>query len=135
MVTTLYYKDVYGGTQVPDAAFPVWAMRAGERLCADTAGRSAAVLTAAKAAADAGTAVTDAAQTDAVRRAVCAVAELLYAAQLRKAQGGVLTGETVGSWSRRYAPVSDKEHARQICAAEALYLGGTNLLYRGCARV
>ncbi|MEG2931185.1 MAG: hypothetical protein RR825_05310 [Ruthenibacterium sp.] len=138
MVTTLYYKDVYGGGDVPEAAFPVWAMRAEERLCADTCGRSAEVLAAAEAAVGTGAAAKNtapAALSGAVQHAVCAVAELLYAAHLRKTQGGALTGESVGSWRRSYAPASDEDCVKKIYAAEALYLGRTNLLYRGCARV
>lgn len=66
-----------------------------------------------------------------VRRAVCAVADILYRTHEEESARGPLVRETVGGWSRSYTACDTRAAARQVRAAETLYLGSTGLLYRG----
>lgn len=61
-----------------------------------------------------------------IKDACCAVADVL----LKREQGGELTSQTVGSWSRSFAS-SGKTMSRQQYEAAALYLGMTGLMYQG----
>lgn len=129
MVSYEYYRDAYRGEQVPEEAFGIWVMRAQERVSADTCGRSDGILLAALALEQTGGAVSKLGEQ--VRRAVCAVTDLLYRTHDEERKRGVLASETVGGWSRSYAARDAKAAARQVRAAQLIYLGGTGLLYRG----
>lgn len=61
-----------------------------------------------------------------IKDACCAVADVL----LKKEQGGELTSQTVGSWSKSFAS-SGKTMDQQQYEAAALYLGMTGLMYQG----
>ena len=61
-----------------------------------------------------------------VKDACCAVADVLY----RQEQGGEVTSETTGGWSRSYT-TTGKTAAQSIRAAARLYLGNTGLMYCG----
>ena len=61
-----------------------------------------------------------------VKDACCALAEEMY----KQEQGGEVTGETVGKWSRAYAS-SGKSAEGRLYAAAAQYMSTTGLLYRG----
>lgn len=114
-----FYQGEYGGTLLTQAEFERWQGRAAARVQSDTAGR-------AETAADEETVLL-------LKLCVCAVAEALYEAEQTRRSGGVLSAETVGAWSRRYAV--PRSAVPQITAAENLYLAATGLLYRGRCRV
>ena len=61
-----------------------------------------------------------------VKDACCATAEEIG----RQEQGGEVTGETVGKWSRSYATSGESAAARLYDTA-VWYLAVTGLLYRG----
>ena len=62
----------------------------------------------------------------ACRMAVCAAAEVFSQEQ----EGGTLTGETVGKWSRSYA-ADTRSRGRKLYDAASAWLANTGLLYRG----
>lgn len=61
-----------------------------------------------------------------IKDACCAVVDVM----LKKEQGGELTSQTVGSWTRSFAS-SGKTMDRQQYEAATLYLGMTGLMYQG----
>lgn len=117
-----YYKSVYKGGAVPEAAFECVAERASEYLDVFTGGMAAT--------AESGAA-------EAVKKCCCAVAEELYASRLRAADGlpdgGALKAETVGSWHREFELSADavKTEEEKLYNAAKLYLSRWGLLYRG----
>ena len=107
-----YYRGVYGGTEVPLAAYSGVMRRACAHVDRLTMGRASQPQ-----------------DEDLQRRiadACCAVAELLY----KERQGVEVVSESVGRWSRTYA-ASGKTLPQKIRDACRLYLDGTGLLYRG----
>lgn len=61
-----------------------------------------------------------------IKDACCAVSDIM----LKKEQGGELTSQSVGSWSKSFAS-SGKTLDQQQYDAAVMYLGITGLLYRG----
>lgn len=61
-----------------------------------------------------------------IKDACCAVADIL----MKKEQGGELTSQTVGPWTKRFA-ASGKTMDQQQYEAAAMYLELTGLMYRG----
>lgn len=61
-----------------------------------------------------------------IKDACCAVTDILY----KKEQGGELTSQSVGSWSRQFAS-SGKTIDQQQYEAAAMYLEMTGLMYQG----
>ncbi len=61
-----------------------------------------------------------------IKDACCAVADIL----LKKEQGGEITSQTVGPWTKHFAS-SGKTLDQQQHDAVALYLGTTGLMYCG----
>jgi uncharacterized protein with beta-barrel porin domain len=61
-----------------------------------------------------------------IKDACCAVADVLK----KKEDGGEVTSQTVGSWSKSFAS-SGKTLEQQQYEAAALYLGMTGLMYQG----
>lgn len=61
-----------------------------------------------------------------VKDACCAIADVLY----QKEQGGELTAQTVGSWSKHFASSGKTLDQKQYEVAE-IYLATTGLMYRG----
>lgn len=122
-----YYRAQFGGTAVPAEDFPAYAARASRRVDAITLRRTAALTYI----------------SDAVKNAVCAVADVLYKADqdaAAKAAVGRKAGETVGSYSVTYQSnegyYSQRESDTQRLAAETLlaarmHLAPTGLLYMG----
>lgn len=122
-----YYHTEFGGTAVPQADFPAYAARASRRVDAVTLRRTAALDNI----------------PNAVKDAVCAVADVLYKADQDaavKAAVGRKAGETVGGYSVTYQSnegyYSQRESDTQRLAAETLlaarmHLAPTGLLYMG----
>jgi hypothetical protein len=61
-----------------------------------------------------------------IKDACCAVTDII----LKKDQGGELTSQSVGSWSRQFAS-SGKTIDQQQHDAASLYLAPTGLMYQG----
>lgn len=104
-----YYCSEYRGT-LPEADFDRLSRRASAYLDNITLGRIQ------------GEWFTD----SRVKDACCATAEEIG----RQEQGGEVTGETVGKWSRSYATSGESAAARLYDTA-VWYLAVTGLLYRG----
>lgn len=108
--------DNFKGAAVSEADFPAAAERASEYIDYITRGRATA-------------------DTDAVKRACCAVAEVLSsAAKAREAGGGgAVQHETVGSYSVTYRSANEVETglSRSLYRAAQMHLAHTGLLYRG----
>ena len=110
-----YYKDTFMGAMVDEADFPVVAERASAYIDYLTRGKAT--------------------ETDAVKKACCAVAEVYDA--YRKAReasgGGDLASQTVGSYSVSYRSGDEMKAAcdKEMHQIARLYLCNTGLLYRG----
>lgn len=111
-----FYSGDYCGKAVDAAAFPRLALRAQEILRRDTAGRVDGIVSEAVA--------------HAVQLCLCAIVEVLAAADKMQTENGALVKESVGSWSRTYRDGTISARM-QICAAEERYLAQTGFLYRG----
>lgn len=107
-----YYRDVYRGEAVGAEAWPAFSRDAAAWLDAVTFSRADERL--------------PPETLDACKMAVCAAAEVLF----RQREGGALTSETVGKWSRSYA-ADTRPCGKKLRDAAALYLASTGLLYRG----
>lgn len=94
-----YYTDAYHGNQILEADFPRLIHRAGAYLS--------------------GMACTAPPDSEVYKMAACAVAE---AWQVNE-QGGDLTGQSVGSWSKSYAQKRPKSDGQRLLEAAQLYLG------------
>ena len=104
-----YYTGVYLGVEIALEDYPRLALRASNYIDKITTGGGA----------------TEPA-TDNIKMAVCAVAE----AWQKNEQGGDLQSQTVGSWSKSYAPAKAKSPEARLYEAAAMYLSGTGLLSR-----
>ena len=135
-----FYTDVFFGVAISEADFPRLSSRASDFLDYYTRGKAAGV--------------TEEPVLTAVKKACCAVAELIQTDEQAKALAakatetalasdmGEIKSETVGSWSQTYATASDYSRSGNAAAAvrdarmayaEAAreYLSNTGLLYRG----
>jgi len=73
---------------------------------------------------------TETAHANEIKMAECAVIDVLYKIE----QGGELSGQTVGGWSKSYA-TSGKSNEKKIYDSIELYLGMTGLMYQGGCNV
>ena len=112
-----FYTDVYRGTMIPAEAFERCALRAAERLDADTFGRAARA------------AKGEDETADAVRRCCCALAELYWARE--SGQDAAVQREALGSGCRTYARGAPESPAARLRGIEERYLARSGLLYRG----
>ena len=103
-----FYTETYLGKSISESEFARLALRASNHIDRITHGKASSYLPA-----------------DPVKLAVCAVAE---AWQVNE-QGGDLTSQSVGGWSRSYAAQPKSADARLYDAA-SLYLDSTGLLSR-----
>lgn len=110
--THTYYRTTYLGELIPEAQFPRLSARALAYIDRITFGRLAASST----------------LPDAAKQAQCAVADVLYRAEQ---DGGVITAESSGSYSRSLGTQPGESVGRRMHDAAVLYLAGTGLLYRG----
>lgn len=115
-----YYTSTFLGNAVPATAFAAVAERASEYVDYITRNK-----------------VDSANVPDAVKRAVCALAENYYILDQTRSDaisdGRELKSQTVGSWSRTYlsgSEASEGYEAMMKTIAER-YLANTGLLYRG----
>ena len=106
-----YYRDEYKGT-MPEEDFNRLSRQASAYIDQVTFGKAAAELP-------------ETVQTK-IKDACCAVADIL----MKKEQGGELTSQTVGPWTKHFAS-SGKTMEQQQYDAALLYLGMTGLMYRG----
>ncbi len=104
-----YYTDAYGGTLVPVDAWTRVEGAAEQWLTGVTGNRADP-------------------EKEPVRKAVCAVAEVLW----RQEQGGALKSQTVGSWKQTYADTGNSSLDRRLYETASLWLGNTGLLCRWC---
>lgn len=107
-----YYTETYKGT-MPEEDFNRLSRRASAYIAARTFGRS------------------DRSDLSAdfqgkIKDACCAVSD----AMLERDSGGELVSQSVGSWSKSFAP-SGKTSNQKIYEAAALYLAATGLMYQG----
>jgi hypothetical protein len=118
-----YYVGTYFGTAIPLSEFNALALRASAALDRLTFDRAATVITDG----------TDATTVAAIQMAVCAMADELKVMSVEGYSG--VKSESVGSHSVSYsegAPAT-KSMMGRLATAASLYLGGTELLYRGFA--
>jgi len=117
-----YYTTSYLGMLIASPDFSRLAVRASKQIDALTFGRAAAVITA----------NTDADKIDAIKMAVCAVADEL---QKDADTGGRdnITSEKVGNTAVTYGEKSQmaKPLASRISEAASLWLWETDLMFRG----
>lgn len=111
-----YYTGTYLGTAIAESAFPALALRASAQVDQITFGRAA----------------TDTTNTNAIKNAMCAIAEEL---QRQDAVSGAdaVTSESQGNYSVSYAANSSKTRTNQqrIDSTAKLWLANTFLLYPG----
>ena len=111
-----YYEDTFLGTTIAEADFPRLALRASAVIDQITFGRAA----------------TDTENTNAIKNAMCAVAEEI---QNQEAAGGVdgITSESQGRYSVAYNANSSKTKSNQskLEAAAKVWLANTFLLFPG----
>lgn len=106
----IFYQETYLGNKITATDFDRLIIRAGFYLQQITGGKAEKQ-----------------ADTEAVKMAACAVAEVWQ----ENEQGGAVISESVGKWSRSYAEPSQST-SQQLYNAAALYLSGTGLLSRWC---
>jgi len=106
----LYYQESYGGA-LPEEVFCQLAQRASFYVNQLTGGRAAKKK-----------------DSDAVKMAVCAVVEAMQ----QQKDGGMVTSESVGSWSRTFATGNAKSAERLLYDAAMLYLADSGLAARWC---
>ena len=99
-----YYKTVYMGKEIAAGDFPRLSARASSYL-------------------DSISAVADRPGDDAVRMAVCAVAEAWQCNE----SGGDVVSESVGSWSRSFS-TGNKTNESRLMDAARVYLGPAGLM-------
>ena len=116
-----YYTDTYGGSAIAESDFDALAIRASDRVDYLTFDRAADIITA----------NTPAATVTAIKKATCAVAEVLH--DIDNGDQAGIKSESVGGHSVAYAEGSVKllgEDARCALAARR-YLVRTGLMYSG----
>ena len=104
-----FYTGTYKGNAIALADFDRLVTRASSYIDHITFGRATSYST-----------------DDAVKMAACSVADTILAEE----NGGELTSQTVGSWSRSYV-TSNKTSDQRLYDAARMYLAYTGLLYRG----
>ena len=122
-----YYADEYAGDEIPEASFPKYAKKASAVIDRVTFGRPRVV--------------TDEDILNAVRDAVCAVAECLYKFDATRAtdeQGREIASENNDGYSVtfRNTGTADAQNAADAAVMDVIqtYLADTGLLYRGISR-
>jgi len=113
-----YYLQTYVGNAISQADFPRLAARASEQIDRLTFGRAAS----------------DTDNTNAIKMAMCAVAEEIQAVEN---DGGTdaIQSESIGSSSVTYADTSTRRQtkAQRYTNAARTYLGDTGLMFAGFA--
>lgn len=104
-----YYKNTFGGA-MPEADFNRLSRQASAYLDSATFGN----------------AKDEWLDDERVKDACCAIADVLY----NQEQGGEVSSESTGSWSRSYV-TSGKTAEQAVSAIVQAYLGNTGLLYGG----
>lgn len=107
-----FYEEEYRGDRIQPETWPSLSRDAAAWLDAVTFGRVSDDL--------------DEQTINACRMAVCAAAEVLS----NEREGGAITAETVGKWSRSYA-ADDRSRSRKLYDAAFAWLANAGLLYRG----
>ncbi|WP_027399849.1 head-tail connector protein [Anaerovorax odorimutans] len=102
-----YYKDTYGGN-ISEADFNSVSRQASAYLNRITFNKVKNAV------------------TDEVKDACCSVADVMF----KQREGGEITSESVGSWSRQYK-TSGKSYDQKLYDAAEMYLALTGLLYCG----
>jgi hypothetical protein len=117
-----YYTTTYLGTAIASADFGRLSVRASKHIDALTFGRAAAVITAA----------TDADKIDAIKMAMCAVADELQKDETTGGRDNV-TSEKVGNTSVTYGASGQmtKTLGQKMTDVATLWLWETDLMYRG----
>lgn len=112
-----YYSETYLGTAIAEADYDRLALRASEYIDRITFGRAAE----------------DEDYTDEIKKAACAIAEVLNEIENDGASG--VQSEKVGSHAVTYAQNSTKLQTtnQRVIEAANLYLASSGLLYRGFA--
>ncbi len=119
-----YYTGTYKGAVIPADSFYTYAERASTMVNFHTFERAATIISEA----------TDTATIDKIKMATCAVADVLYGADLQaNGSGGVLASERVGDYSVNYAALPEFALTVTAKASNAMrvYLAFTGLLFRG----
>jgi len=110
-----YYTNVYYGSAIGESEWAAVSARAYDYIDYITRG--------------------GADDSEAVKKAVCAVADKYYEIESAKAQAmsGALASETVGSWSVTYRTGSEisASYGSELYGIALRYLSNTGLLYRG----
>ena len=111
-----YYTEVFFGTQIAEQEFNAVCARASDYIDYITKGKATA-------------------DNEAVKKAVCAVAEHYQTIEKARADalGGVKASESVGSWSVSYRSGEDiaAAYGSELYAIALRYLASSGLLYRG----
>lgn len=110
LVEYSYYQESYGGA-LPEETFCQLAVRASFYVNRLTGGRAVRQQ-----------------ESDAVRMAVCAVADAMQ----KQSEGGAVVSESVGSWSRSFATGNARSAERLLYDAAMLYLADSGLVARWC---
>ncbi len=104
----IFYKESFGGNcKIPAAKYPLWEKRAGIILEKITGGKSIAHK-----------------DDERVKMCICEIAECIYEESKRRG----IVSENNDGYSVRYENRDTKAKVNNIAA---LWLSGTNLLYRG----
>lgn len=117
-----FYEDTYGGTAIAEASFPAYAIQASAALDNLTYDRAA----------DEITDDDDADLVEAIKNAVCAIADEMHAID-QTGHCKSIQSEKVGSYSVTYAPdpttgLSEDGRYRRVAKR---YLGRSGLMYPG----
>ena len=107
-----YYTDEYFGTAITETAFPRLAMRASHWLDRLTFNRAA----------------DDVDNEDAIKNAMCAIAEDIQASEQ---SNGEIQSETIGQNSVTYVASASLSDGQTYLQSASLYLGNTGLLFGG----
>lgn len=111
-----YYEDTYLGNVIAEADFPRLALRASAQIDRLTFGRAA----------------TDTNNETAIKNAMCAVAEEIYAIE-NSDSSEYVTSESQGQYSVSYDPssVEGRTDTERYSDAAKLYLENTGLMFGG----
>ncbi len=111
-----YYEDTFLGTTIAEADFPRLALRASAVIDQITFGRAA----------------TDTENTNAIKNAMCAVAEEIQTQESAGSVDGIMS-ESQGRYSVAYSANSSKTKSSQskLEAAASVWLANTFLLFGG----